>query len=128
MSGAGRQQAGQALTVLNLGSHWKAIQVSEAGQITLSWTTLSGELLHADHDSNDSGERGPRRAPDAIDLNWCRRGMGRHDMTDFSRTLFETRLWEVRAAQSVSPTQRLSFLIGAMIEEAWAAFRQAEIW
>lgn len=115
----------QALTVLNLGSHWKAIQVSEAGQITRSWTTLSGELLHAIMTQTILASAVPAGRPDAIDLAWCRRGseQARHD--GFSRTLFETRLWEVRAAQKVSPMQRLSFLIGAMIEEAWAAFRQA---
>ncbi len=47
MLGLAASRPGQALTVLNLGSHWKAIQVSESGQITRSWTTLSGELLHA---------------------------------------------------------------------------------
>ena len=123
--GLAASRPGQALTVLNLGSHWKAIQVSESGQITRSWTTLSGELLHAIMTQTILASAVPAGRPDAIDRAWCRRGSERARHDGFSRTLFETRLWEVRAAQAVSPTQRLSFLIGAMIEEAWTAFRQA---
>lgn len=123
--GLAAHRPGQALTVLNLGSHWKAIQVNALGQITRSWTTLSGELLHAIMTQTILASAVPAGRPEAIDLAWCRRGSEQSRKDGFSRALFETRLWEVRAAQSVSPTQRLSFLIGAIIEEAWTAFRQA---
>src|SRR5262249_33997166 len=33
--------------VLNLGSHWKAIQIDGEGRIASSVTTLSGELIHS---------------------------------------------------------------------------------
>lgn len=123
--GLAAQRLGQPLTVLNLGSHWKAIEVSASGQIVRSWTTLSGELLQAIMTQTILASAVPTGRPEAIDHDWCRRGSERVRHDGFSRTLFETRLWEVRGSQQVTPTQRLSFLLGALIEEAWGAFSKA---
>lgn len=123
--GLAARQPGQALTVLNLGSHWKAIQVNPLGQMTRSWTTLSGELLHAIMTQTILSSALPAGRPESTDLVWCRRGSAMTRQDGFSRVLFETRLWEVRAGESVTPVQRLSFLIGALIEDAWSVFQKA---
>lgn len=116
----------QDFTVLNLGSHWKAIQWSHTGHIAGSWTTLSGEQLHAIMTQTILASAVPSGRPSEIDLVWCRRGEHLVQQHGFSRALFEVRLWEVRAARDVTAIQRLSFLIGTLIEDAWQAFEKSK--
>ncbi len=123
--GLAAQRPGQPLTVLNLGSHWKAIQINSRGQITGSWSTLSGEMLHAVMTQTILASAVPSGRPESLDPHWCQRGaemFGRHGL---SRTLFAVRLWEVQAASRVTAPQRLAFLVGAFVAEGLDVFRRA---
>lgn len=123
--GLASQRPGQPLTVLNLGSHWKAIHVDSAGRITGSWTTLSGEVLHAVMTQTILASAVPEGRPAVLDEEWCSRGGEMFSRYGFSRTLFTVRLWEVQTAAQVSAEQRLAFLVGALIAEGLDGFRRA---
>jgi 2-dehydro-3-deoxygalactonokinase len=123
--GLARQRPGQALTVLNLGSHWKAIQVDARGSITGSWTSLSGEMLHAVMSQTILASAVPSGRPEVADPEWVQRGaemLARHGL---SRTLFAVRLWEVQGRARSSAEQRLAFLVGAFAAEGLDVFRRA---
>jgi 2-dehydro-3-deoxygalactonokinase len=123
--GLAGQRPGQPLTVLNLGSHWKAIQVNARGQITGSWTTLSGEMLHAVMMQTILASAVPSGRPESLDPHWCQRGGEMFRRHGLSRTLFAVRLWEVQAADRVTSQQRLAFLVGAFAAEGLDVFRRA---
>ena len=123
--GLASERPGQPLTVLNLGSHWKAIQVDAQGRITGSWTTLSGEMLHAVMTQTILASAVPAGRPESIDERWRIRGAEMYDRHGLSRTLFAVRLWEVQAAARVTPEQRLAFLVGAFAAEGLDVFRRA---
>lgn len=123
--GLASQRPGQALTVLNLGSHWKAIQVDARGSITGSWTSLSGEMLHAVMTQTILASAVPAGRPEALDSEWVQRGaemLARHGL---SRTLFAVRLWEVQGSTRSTAEQRLAFLVGAFAAEGLDVFRRA---
>ena len=105
---------GQRLTVLNLGSHWKAIQVDAQGRVTGSWSTLSGEMLHAVMTQTILASAVPAGRPESLDEEWLARGAEMHSRHGLSRALYAVRLWEVQAASHVTPEQRLAFLVGAL--------------
>ncbi len=119
------QRPGQPLSVLNLGSHWKAIQVSSQGQITGSWTTLSGEMLHVIMTETILASAVPAGRPESFDEEWRERGADMYRRNGLSRTLFAVRLWEVQAGERVTAEQRLAFLMGAVVAEGLDAFRRA---
>ena len=123
--GLAGQRPGQPLTVLNLGSHWKAIQVNSRGQITGSWTTLSGEMLHAVMTQTILASAVPCGRPESLDPDWCQRGAEMFSRYGLSRTLFAVRLWEVQAASRVTAPERLAFLVGAFVAEGLDGFRRA---
>jgi len=123
--GLASERPGQPLTVLNLGSHWKAIQVDAQGRITGSWTTLSGEMLHAVMTQTILASAVPTGRPESLDENWRIRGAEMYQRYGLSRTLFAVRLWEVQAAERVSAEQRLAFLVGAFAAEGLDVFRRA---
>lgn len=123
--GLASQRTGQALTVLNLGSHWKAIQVDAHGSITGSWTSLSGEMLHAVMTQTILASSVPAGRPEALDPEWVQRGaemLARHGL---SRVLFSVRLWEVQGGTRSTDEQRLAFLVGAFAAEGLEVFRRA---
>ncbi|MFN0087164.1 MAG: 2-dehydro-3-deoxygalactonokinase [Blastocatellia bacterium] len=99
--------------VLNLGSHWKAIQLDEAGRIAGSVTSLSGELIHAAQTQTILASAVPHDRPRRIDPAWLEAGMREAREAGLARALFGVRLLEQSA--SGDPEQRLSFLIGAFI-------------
>jgi len=123
--GLARERTGQPLTVLNLGSHWKAIQVDSQSRITGSWTTLSGEMLHAVMTQTILASAVPAGRPETLDENWRNRGAEMCSRSGLSRALFAVRLWEVQTATQVSAEQRLAFLVGAFAAEAFDVFRRA---
>ncbi len=123
--GLASQRPGQPLTVLNLGSHWKTIQVDSQGRITGSWTTLSGELLQAVMTQTILASAVPEGRPAALDEEWRSRGGEMLSRYGLSRTLFAVRLWEVQAAARVTAEQRLAFLVGALVAEGLDGFRRA---
>ncbi len=119
------QRTGQALTVLNLGSHWKAIQVDSFGSITGSWTTLSGEMLHAVMTQTILASAVPAGRPESLDAEWVQRGVEMFARHGLSRTLFTVRLWEVQGGARSTAQQRLAFLVGAFTAEGLDVFRRA---
>jgi 2-dehydro-3-deoxygalactonokinase len=99
--------------VLNLGSHWKAIELDGEGRISSSVTTLSGELIHSAQTqtvlaSSVIGER-----PEKMDREWIEAGMKEQRRSGLPRALFCVRLLEL--AGEGSREDRLAFMIGAFI-------------
>jgi 2-dehydro-3-deoxygalactonokinase len=99
--------------VLSLGSHWKAIQISRAGAIERSVTTLSGELIHAAQTQTILATAVPQDRPVQIETSWLRAGLNEQRRSGLPRALFRVRLLE--AAEQGTVADRLSFLIGAFI-------------
>lgn len=104
---------GPGATLLNLGSHWKALRVDEAGRVAGSLTSLSGELIHAAQTQTILSSSIPRERVEIIEPEWLRTGMREARSSGLPRALFCVRLLEQRVA--CSPQQRLSFLIGAFL-------------
>ena len=100
-------------TLLNLGSHWKAIRLADDGRILSSITSISGELIHAAQTQTILASSVPRERPGAIDETWMEAGMKEQRRSGLPRALFCVRLLEQRS--DGSPEQRLAFLIGAFI-------------
>jgi 2-dehydro-3-deoxygalactonokinase len=99
--------------VLNLGSHWKAIQLDQEGRIQSSITSLSGELIHAAQlhtlvASSVSSER-----PQHLAQSWIEEGMKEQRKSGLGRAAFMLRLLDI--AGQGTKEDRLAFLIGAFI-------------
>lgn len=107
------EQISGETTVLNLGSHWKAISVSAAGQITGSTTSLAGEMIYATQTNTILASALPAERPDKLDASWVLAGMEAQRHSGLSRSLFQVRLLQL--ANRTSPQQRFSYMIGAFI-------------
>lgn len=99
--------------VLNLGSHWKAIQIDAAGCISGSVTSLSGELIHAAQTQTILASAVRNERPSRIDLLWLEAGMREERQAGLARVLFCVRLLEQSGCGTAE--QRVSFLAGAFI-------------
>lgn len=99
--------------ILNLGSHWKAIQIDKSGQIAFSRTSLSGELIYATQTQTILASAVPHERPENIDSEWADAGMREQQKSGLARALFCVRLLEQKC--ECTPNQRLSFLIGAFV-------------
>lgn len=100
-------------TVLNLGSHWKAIQIDAQGRITGSVTSLTGELIHAAQTQTILASAVPPTRPTAIEPTWCEAGMAEQRRSGLARALFCVRLLELSG--KTKPEERLSYLMGAFL-------------
>jgi 2-dehydro-3-deoxygalactonokinase len=100
-------------TLLNLGSHWKAIEFDQYARIASSVTTMTGELIHAAQTQTILASSVPQSRPDLIDRTWLEAGMREHRRSGLARALFCVRLLE--QGSDGSAEQRLSFLIGAFM-------------
>ena len=100
-------------TVLNLGSHWKAIRLDVQGRIQSSITSLSGELIHAAQTQTILASAVPKDRPAFLDPDWCEAGMQEQRNAGLARALFCVRLLELQRAGT--PEMRISFLIGAFV-------------
>jgi len=99
--------------VLNLGSHWKAIQIDSEGRIASSITTLSGELIHSAQAQTVLASAVINERPQELDQAWLEAGMREHRRSGLPRALFCVRLLEL--AGEGNPLDRLAFMIGAFI-------------
>lgn len=108
-------------TILNLGSHWKAIVLDEEGRVAQSITSLSGELIHAAQTNTILAGSVPAERPEAIDAAWCAAGMREGRRAGLPRALFCVRLLELSGQGT--PAERMSFLIGAFIATDLDALR-----
>ncbi|MBM3834128.1 MAG: 2-dehydro-3-deoxygalactonokinase [Verrucomicrobia bacterium] len=100
-------------TLLNLGSHWKAIRIDELGRIESSVTSISGELIHATQTQTILASAVPHERPAQIDLQWCEAGINEQRRSGLARALFCVRLLEMNSNSTAE--QRLSFLAGVFI-------------
>lgn len=101
------------VVVLNLGSHWKAIQVGAAGQIGSSITSLSGELIHVTQTQTILANSVGKQRASEISEEWKDAGMKEERRSGLPRALFCARLLEL--ANEGKSADRLAFLIGAFI-------------
>lgn len=100
-------------TVLNLGSHWKAIQIRRDGKIASSVTSLSGELLHAAQLHTVLAGSLTKDRPGKLAPKWIQAGMEEQRRSGLARALFCARLLDL--ARQGSPDDRLAFAVGAFI-------------
>jgi 2-dehydro-3-deoxygalactonokinase len=100
-------------TLLNLGSHWKAIEFDQYARIASSFTSMTGELIHTTQTQTILASSVPQSRPSVIDQTWLEAGMREHRRSGLARALFCVRLLE--QGSDGSPEQRLSFLIGAFL-------------
>jgi 2-dehydro-3-deoxygalactonokinase len=100
-------------TLLNLGSHWKVIELDQDARIASSVTSMTGELIHAAQTQTILAGSVPQTRPDIIDQAWLEAGMREQRRSGLPRALFCVRLLEQGSEGSAE--QRLSFLIGAFL-------------
>jgi 2-dehydro-3-deoxygalactonokinase len=104
---------GPLSTLLNLGSHWKVIELGRDARIESSVTSMTGELIHTAQTQTILAGSVPQTRPETIDRSWLEAGMREQRRSGLSRALFCVRLLE--QGSDGSPGQRLSFLIGAFL-------------
>jgi 2-dehydro-3-deoxygalactonokinase len=100
-------------TVLNLGSHWKAIQLDHDGRIESSVTSLSGELLHAVQRYTVLVGSVASERPERLSAQWIEAGMKEQRTSGLARALFCIRLLDL--AHQGNAEDRLAFAVGAFI-------------
>src|SRR5262245_2282716 len=62
-------------TVINLGSHWKLIQIDDQGRIAGSLTSLTGEMIHTTQTQTILASAVPQIRPESLDQSWIDAGM-----------------------------------------------------
>lgn len=102
-------------TVLNLGSHWKAIKLDADGRIAASVTSLAGELVYAAQTQTILASAVPHVRLATVNVEWLEAGMCEQRMNGLARALFCVRLLE--QSKQGDSEDRLNFLIGAFIAE-----------
>lgn len=105
---------GRAFTLLNLGSHWKAIRVDEAGRIMASRTSLTGELLLAIRDQTILSNAVAPGRPEDLPWESVRAGLIDCREHGLPRALFRIRLAAMRG--DGTPLDRLARLAGVCLE------------
>jgi 2-dehydro-3-deoxygalactonokinase len=100
-------------TLLNLGSHWKAITVDNDAHVASSVTSMSGELIHAAQTQTILASALTQRRPEILNEGWIEAGMREHRRAGLSRALFCIRLLEQR--NGCTADDRFAFLIGAFV-------------
>jgi 2-dehydro-3-deoxygalactonokinase len=99
--------------ILNLGSHWKAIQLATDGRVQLSVTSLSGELIHAAQRQTVLASSVSKEWPAKISEQWMEEGMKEQRRSGLPRALFSVRLLELTGKGTEE--DRFSFLVGAFV-------------
>lgn len=112
---------GSQSTLLNLGSHWKAITLDGSGRIASSFTTLSGELIHAVQTHTVLSGALPQDRLTELDFHWLEQGREQQEKSGLSRALFCVRILEQRF--KLTQLQLSSFLLGAVVGSDLAAAR-----
>jgi 2-dehydro-3-deoxygalactonokinase len=116
----GRLRPGDSL--LNLGSHWKLIQLDAECRIAWSFTSLGGELLHATRRETVLASALPEGSLSAVDAPSFEEGMAELRRSGLPRAFFCLRLIEL-AGERAAP-ERLSFALGALVAsdlDGWRA-------
>ncbi len=100
-------------TVLNLGSHWKAIQLDAAGRVRLSVTSLTGEMIFTTQTQTILASAVPHQRPVNIAPDWAAAGMREQRQSGLARALFGVRLLEQKGNGTAE--ERLAYLVGAFL-------------
>jgi 2-dehydro-3-deoxygalactonokinase len=100
-------------TLLNLGSHWKAITLDHDGHVSSSVTSMSGELIHAAQSQTILASALTQKWPKTLNEEWIEAGMREQRRSGLSRALFCIRLLEQRS--ECTPDDRFAFLVGAFV-------------
>lgn len=101
-------------TLLNLGSHWKAIRLDGDNRVASSVTSMGGELIHVAQTQTILASAVPSERPSVLDEKSVEAGMSEQRQSGLARALFCVRLLE-QTCDNSTPTDRLSFLVGAFI-------------
>jgi len=112
-------------TFLALGSHWKVIAIDENCRIASSFTTLSGELLHALQTQTVLASALPQGRFASVDPAWLERGRQFVKRNGMGRTLFSVRLQE--QIFGIEPAALSSFLLGAIVESDMGSMERAGV-
>jgi 2-dehydro-3-deoxygalactonokinase len=112
-------------TLLNVGSHWKAIAIDENCRIASSFTTLSGEFIHALQMQTVLASALPQGRFEEMDPEWLERGRRFESRNGTGRTMFSVRLLE--QIFHVGPTALSSFLLGAIVESDLRSMDRAKV-
>lgn len=108
-------------TVLNLGSHWKAIQLDAERRVAASVTSLTGELIYATQTQTILASAVPHERPTVIAPEWAAAGMREQQQAGLARALFCVRLLEQKG--HCTPDERLAYLAGAYIASDFAGLQ-----
>ena len=108
--------------VLNLGSHWKAIQLDVQGRVSSSITSIAGELIHATQQHTILAGSVATNWPDRLSPKWLKSGMHFARQSGLARTLFCARLLDL--SRHGNAEDRFAFLIGAFIASEFDALRK----
>lgn len=108
-------------TVLNLGSHWKAIQLDAHGRVSSSITSLTGEMIHTTQTHTILASAVPHERPVTIAPEWAAAGMREQRRAGLARALFCVRLLEQKG--HCTPEERLAYLVGAFIASDFDGLR-----
>jgi len=104
---------GRSGIVLNLGSHWKTIQLDEQGRVSSSITALSGELIQATQQQTILAGSVATNWPHGFSPEWIKSGMDLVRRSGLARALFCARL--LNLSHQGTPEDRLAFMVGAFI-------------
>jgi 2-dehydro-3-deoxygalactonokinase len=105
--------ADRPATVLNLGSHWKTIQMDAAGRVVRSFTSLAGEMIHAVQTTTILSSALSAERPEELDRRWVFEGMREQRGAGLGRALFCVRLLQLSGKTTAE--ERLAYAIGAFI-------------
>ncbi len=105
-------------TVLNLGSHWKAILIDDEKRIAKSFTDLSGELMYAAQNHTVLASAVPREWPSHFEPEWVLHGVHAERSLGLSRALYSVRILELGG--KTTDLQRVSYLAGSFIAHTLA--------
>jgi 2-dehydro-3-deoxygalactonokinase len=112
-------------TLLNLGSHWKSILIDHECRIASSFTTLSGELIHALQTQTILASALPEgRRLESLNKEWLEHGRKYQAQNGLGRSMFSVRLLE--QLFGIDQTALSSFLLGAIVESDYRSMEKSE--
>ncbi|MBP3918140.1 MAG: 2-dehydro-3-deoxygalactonokinase [Clostridia bacterium] len=108
------------------GSHMKIVSANGAGQILSFRTAMTGELFRAAAEHTILTASLDGQLPDTVDAACLRLGFDCASENGFAEAAFKVRLIH-RCYPSTTPSQRYSFLLGAVLEREIHAVRTADV-
>ena len=105
--------------LLNLGSHWKAINMNQDCWIDQCLTNISGEMMFMLQTQTILASSVLAGRPSKLDEAWVRHGIAEERSSGLLRALFCVRLLELDSR--TSPMERLSYLVGGFISHSLSA-------